>query len=111
MWNQFESGATIGTKGSESGSIIKDEEHDNGARITLESSTRNAPFAITCGIYGWMFHTRFLGNELEALEDYATMQIDLSRILDLIPSAEDLQYDQKRAEVYAALDRFVERFP
>jgi len=58
-WHQFEDGATLGQKGSESGVILRDEEHPQEARITLERDTRTAPFAITCGIYGCMLHTRF----------------------------------------------------
>jgi hypothetical protein len=48
----------IGQKGSEEGIIPRDEEHPQEARIHLERDTRNAPFAITCGIYGCMMHTR-----------------------------------------------------
>jgi len=47
--HQFEDGATLGQKGSESGVILRDEEHPQEARITLERDTRTAPFAITCG--------------------------------------------------------------
>lgn len=36
MWNQTDNGEKIGTKGSESGEMIKDEEHSKGARLTLE---------------------------------------------------------------------------
>jgi hypothetical protein len=58
-WIEFEGGSTIGEQGSENGLTLKDEEQVRGARITLERDTRIAPFAITCGIYGWMVHTRF----------------------------------------------------
>jgi hypothetical protein len=64
-WHQFEDGATLGQKGSESGVILRDEEHPQEARITLERDTRTAPFAITCGIYGCMLHTRFFSQESE----------------------------------------------
>jgi len=59
MWDPFDSGTTIGQTGSESGRIMRDEQHSRGARITLERDTRAAPFAITCGAYGWMVHACF----------------------------------------------------
>jgi len=33
MWSEIDNGETIG---SESGEIIKDEEHSKGARLTIE---------------------------------------------------------------------------
>jgi len=43
MWHIFDSGKSIGTRGSEEGYIVSDEEHDMGARITLERSGCTAP--------------------------------------------------------------------
>jgi hypothetical protein len=62
-WSRFvdEKGAPAVT-GSEGGTIVLDEEHGLGARITLEKDGAIAPFTITCGIYGWMAHTRFFSN-------------------------------------------------
>jgi hypothetical protein len=57
---------TIGENGSESGKIIYDVEHDKGARITIEKETDIAPFAVTLGISGVMFHTDFFSTEIEA---------------------------------------------
>ncbi|MAW97055.1 MULTISPECIES: hypothetical protein [unclassified Leeuwenhoekiella] len=56
-WNPFDQGNSIGTIGSEDGKILKDEENSFGARITLEENGSIAPFSITIGIYGLMFHT------------------------------------------------------
>lgn len=36
MWSKIDNGVTIGTEGSEKWIIVKDEEHREGARITLE---------------------------------------------------------------------------
>ncbi len=58
-WIDFDKGRSIGTKGSEEGKIIRDEEHPFGARVTLEGKGHIAPFSITLGIYGLMFHTEF----------------------------------------------------
>jgi hypothetical protein len=80
-WYPFDNGATLGQKGSEEGSILRDEEHPQEARITLERDTRAAPFAITCGIYGCMMHTRFFGLEGEATLQYEEMKAALSALL------------------------------
>jgi hypothetical protein len=80
-WYPFEKGATIGQEGSESGVILRDEEHPSGARITLERDTAVAPFAITCGIYGCMMHTCFLGLEAEATSQYDEMKAALAALL------------------------------
>lgn len=74
MWNKIDNGHTIGTEGNENGIILKDEEHYEGARITLEKDAHGIPFAITCGIYGLMAHTAFAGSEKEALNKYNEMK-------------------------------------
>jgi hypothetical protein len=81
VWYPFENGATLGQKGSEEGIILRDEEHPQKARITLERETRTAPFAITCGIYGCMMHTRFFSLESEATSQYDDMKIALAVLL------------------------------
>ena len=63
-WTDIEE--TIGETGSESGKIIYDIENNNGARITIEKETDIAPFAVTLGVYGIMFHTDFFPAESEA---------------------------------------------
>ena len=51
MWNLFEKGKTINKRGPEEGITLKDEEHNDGARITLEKDGSIAPFSITCLLY------------------------------------------------------------
>lgn len=46
-----------GTKGTENGEILFDEEYKNSCRITLERCKKY--YAITCGVYGAMVHTVF----------------------------------------------------
>ena len=89
MWRPFSDGATIGHRGSEEGVILRDEEHDSGARITLERDcSHGVPFAITCGIYGWFFHTRRIG--ANANEDFVAMQNELTAIIGSIPRGRSL---------------------
>ncbi|WP_299113095.1 hypothetical protein [uncultured Winogradskyella sp.] len=66
FWTHFNNKETLGDNGSEGGRIIIDEEHVNGARITLEEDSYDAPYAITLGIYGVMFHTDFFNTIDEA---------------------------------------------
>lgn len=100
-WHPFANGGTLGTKGSEDGVILRDEEHTRGARITLERETKSAPFAITCGIYGSMFHTTFVGTEVEAVAKYDEMKVWLHEMLT----------DELTQEAYTTrLQEFVDRF-
>ena len=57
-WHQFDGGATLRTAGSEGGTVVIDDEHPSGGRITLERDTAyRIPWAITGGVYGWLVHT------------------------------------------------------
>ena len=80
-WNAFENSKTIGTRGSENGIIIEDIEHIKGARITIERDGNIAPFAITLGIYGLMFHTHFTGTEQEAKAYLEKKKEQISEVL------------------------------
>jgi hypothetical protein len=105
-WQPYEGGATSGGRGSEGGTITQDEEHADGARITLERDTlHRVPFAITCGIYGWLVHTRFFADEPSALAAYGDMKAALERILRLIA------VDAPNDSVGEAVDEFVEQYP
>jgi hypothetical protein len=109
MWQPFDNGATIGQRGSEDGVVLRDEEHDLGARITLERDcSHGVPFAVTCGIYGWFFHTRFLGSEAEA--EFPAMLDELTAILDIVPRAGDPSAHAKMGAVSEAISGFVSRF-
>jgi hypothetical protein len=66
-WYPAEEGRTLGTQGSEQGIILQDEEYAHETRITLEQC-HYPPFAITCGIYGWMVHTTFASSKDEAMK-------------------------------------------
>ncbi|MDZ4289319.1 MAG: hypothetical protein U0984_15240 [Prosthecobacter sp.] len=110
-WYPFDNGKSIGLYGSESGSIVRDEEHGDGVRITLERGGYTAPFSITCGIYGWMVHTRFFGTESEAQGEFESMRAELSKIIGAIPFAADPEDDSKTEAVVEEISEFVRRFP
>lgn len=75
-WTNFDSGSTVGEIGTEGGEIIKDEEFDSAARITLEKLS-DGDYAVTCGVYGDFFHTAWFND----LEKYEQMKSDFEEIL------------------------------
>ncbi|MGO9774000.1 MAG: hypothetical protein ACLPSW_31505 [Roseiarcus sp.] len=110
-WRAFDDGRTIGEHGSEQGVILRDDEHDDGARITLERDGRIAPFAITCGVYGWMLHTRFFSHEAEADRAFEEMRAALGRIVDALPRVGDPDARNKSHAASVAMAVFAERYP
>jgi len=118
QWQPFGSGSTLGEIGSEAGVILRDEEHIEGARITLERSETKKLFrrtdvryAITCGIYGWMVHTRFFASEEEAIYEYDQMKLELAAILVQVPLLNDPELESKMDHVKVEIGGFIEKFP
>ncbi|GAB5535952.1 MAG: hypothetical protein Rubg2KO_22010 [Rubricoccaceae bacterium] len=95
--------------GSEGGRIVSDEEHDLGARISLEEQCGQIPFAITCGIYGWMLHTRYFSDGQKARDAYAQMKRELEDIVDQIPTNGDTNVEYGIALVTDQVEAFVAR--
>jgi hypothetical protein len=93
-WLPLDGGKTIGNRGSENGIIVEDEEHRDGARITLERDGGIAPWAITCGIYGAFLHTAFASSELEGRAKYTGMKTDLEKIM--AESENEKRYEKMR---------------
>jgi hypothetical protein len=103
-WHAFDEGRTIGTIGSENGVILRDEEHQEGARITLERDGGTAPFSITMGVYDVMLHTRFCGTFEQGEQDFTGMKVMIERIIT--------SWDpDDRTEVYAAIDELMKIYP
>ncbi len=110
-WHAFDDGRTIGATGSEGGEILRDEEHADGARVTLERNGAIAPYSITCGVYGWMVHTRFFRTEDTARAELEPMKKALAAILAAITQAADPDAEVKSQKVAEEIERLVERFP
>lgn len=110
-WRPFDDGRTIGETGSECGRIVRDEEHEGGARITLEEGGLSAPWSLTCGVYGWMVHTRFFSRREDAAAEISPMKIAIAEILAEASriAAEDDDAGYRR--VAALCNAFVDRFP
>jgi hypothetical protein len=96
-----------------------------GPRMASSSRTRNilagleslerrdspiAPFAITCDLYGWFFHTRYSSSEEEARNDFEQMKEELELIVNLL-SQDASNNEQVEHAVLQAISNFVERFP
>jgi len=110
MWMPFDNGATIGQRGAEHGIIIRDEEQESSARITLEQDcAHGVPFAVTCGVYGWFFHTRRVGTEAGA--EFTAMRDGLAAVLKNIPRVGDPDTEFKMPIATNAIQEFVSRFP
>ena len=110
-WYDYDEGYSVGTVGSNGGVIARDEEHESGARITLEEESSFAPFAVTCGIYGWMFHTRYFSDKAEASDEYDAMKNELNEILESISAEEENLDEEAHKEIAEKMERFVEKYP
>ena len=86
------------------------QQHGLGARITLEESGGTAPFAITCGIYGWMMHTHFVSDRAAADRAFNDMKYDLGGILNQIPLDDDPNAGDEMERVSELISDFVSRF-
>jgi hypothetical protein len=110
-WQPYNKGRSLGKRGSEHGWIRLDEEHEEGSRITLEVGCSIGPYAITCGIYGWMVHTRHFSSWEVANDEYELMKVSLATILKIIPNTTNLDHDERIDKALDAVAEFIENFP
>lgn len=82
QWIRFDEGKSLGQKGSEEGKIIRDEENALGARVTLEEKGNTAPYSITLGIYGLMFHTQFFSTRDQGQKCFELFKNKIELIID-----------------------------
>jgi hypothetical protein len=109
-WYDIDDGKSIGQTGSEGGNIIADDEYKSMARITIEKNGQTAPFSITCGIYGWMVHTRFFDTLEEARKQMELMKSKLESIVDGI-RLEDESNDNDYNRIASEISDFIAIFP
>jgi hypothetical protein len=107
-WYPFNHGESIGQTGSESGKVRRDEEHADGARVTLEK-VRDDRWTITYGIYGWMVHTRFFLSESSAEIGFNETKRELRNILALIPLEDEADNERMRI-AQDAIAEFIELY-
>jgi len=103
-WLAYDDGRSIGKVSTEGGVILLDEEHEQGARITLKRGS--GYISISCHIYGWTDHTRFFKATTDAQRDYVAMKAALGGVVGVIESA-----GSKDIKVWEAISEFVRRFP
>lgn len=109
-WAPYDEGRTIGLRGGEGGTIIRDEQHEAGARITLETRCLRAPVAINVVVQDWLLHTRFFLDERTAQEAYEAMKTALEKgIFPLLPAG-DLS-DEDADVLNGAIAHFMEQYP
>ncbi|MFD0990701.1 hypothetical protein ACFQ1R_11385 [Mariniflexile jejuense] len=105
-WNPFDAGNSIGTIGSENGKILKDEENPFGARITLEENGSIAPFSITVGIYGLMFHTDFYSSLENAEKEFQTFKAKVEKVIEhysIDENKRDSEWNEKHNQLMELL--------
>jgi hypothetical protein len=103
-WHKYDEGRSINKISKEGGVILRDDEHELGARITLK---RGKDFVSVSGhIYGWTDHTRFFVNLPDAEREYEAMKNALGDVVNVIEAV-----GSKDIKVWEAISEFVRRFP
>ncbi|MBV5330965.1 hypothetical protein JZU69_00755 [bacterium] len=103
-WFEYDDGRSIGSVGAEGGVILRDEEHESGARVTLKRGS--SYISVSCNVYGWMDHTRFFGSLTEAQREYLLMKPSLANMVENILAA-----GKSDLKMWEAIADFVRRFP
>lgn len=103
-WKPYNRGRSIGIKGAEGSTIVRDEEHPLGARMTIKQG--NDYVSVSCNISGKIDHTRFFKEMRGAEREYANMQKELAKVLDAISTAKAADI-----KVWETISGFVARFP
>jgi hypothetical protein len=103
-WFAYDDGDSIGKAGAEGGVILRDEEHESGARVTIKRGSNYV--SVSCSIYGWMDHTRFFGSVVEAQREYLLMKPLLANMVENI-----LSKGNSDLKMWEAIADFVRRFP
>jgi len=87
-WTKYDNGSSIGTTGSEGGKITEDFECIDGARVTFEKDGDIAPYSVTIGIYGLMFHTHFASTDIDAKMFMESSMKKIDEVFTLYETAE-----------------------
>lgn len=103
-WKPYAGGQSIGKKDTQDGVILRDEEHELGARITVKQT--KTYISISCIISGWMDHTRFFDKLPDALKAYNLMKPELASVLQDIAGTKSSDI-----KAWESISGFVMRFP
>lgn len=87
-WHQFEGGNSIGQKGKRGGTIVFDEEHKSGARITITKGKDVYPklYCTDSEIYdgGYRFLAHYTSTEEHARQDVEIIKVEFEKIFSVI---------------------------
>ena len=103
-WSPYQLGKTLGTCGLEGDLILKDEEHPNGARITMKRGKNY--LSITCNLYQWIHHSRLFISQREAEREYEEMKPAIAEVVSLLAAG-----DKSDVKAWEVVSDFVSRFP
>jgi hypothetical protein len=110
-WQPFEGGSTLGLSGAQGGTISWDEEYGPEVRLTLEQDESRSFYALTCGVAGWLVHTRFFDSRDQAIAAFEQMRPALEELWSQLPR-EDPRRSREAARVGGErLSAFIVRFP
>jgi hypothetical protein len=110
QWQPAHDGSTLGMSGSAGGIISRDEEC-GGCRLTLEQDESRGFYALTCGISGWLVHTRYFGDVTEAHAAFDEMKPALAQLGAQLPADGPKNMPNAARTGGPLLAAFVARFP
>ncbi|NBD11266.1 hypothetical protein [Corallococcus silvisoli] len=84
-WSDYEGGATLGSMGSQGGTITRDEGLRDLLRLTYEADDSRSFHVVTCGVSGWLVHPRFFDNAADALAAFDAMKPALEELGTKLP--------------------------
>ena len=109
-WQPFENGSTLGQTGSEAGTIVRDEEHALGARISCRARHLCCPLRHHLRHLRLdAAHARFFGSQEEAETQYDAMKQALAALLEA--AEKTAESDGGRQVLMEGVSSFVEMFP
>ena len=110
-WHPTEQGRTLGLPGAEGGTIVRDESHPAGLRLTLEEDLERSFHVLTCGVSGWLVHRRYFTSDAEATAAWAEMVPALVELAQQLPASGPQGLDPATRAAGARLGAFLARFP
>ncbi|HEX8823964.1 MAG TPA: hypothetical protein VF794_28860 [Archangium sp.] len=110
-WSAAEGGSTLGMGGAEGGTIVRDEQHPAGLRLTLEEDPARSFHALTCSVAGWLVHRRYFDDEAKAQAAWDEMKPALVELSTQLPASGAKGMDAATRAAGAKLGAFLARFP
>ncbi len=110
-WRPVEGGSTLGLEGAEGGTLVRDEEHPAGLRLTLEEDASRSFHALTCTVSGWLVHRRYFDSDAKAAEAWDEMKPALLELVSQLPAEGAKGMEPATRAAGAKLGAFLARFP